>query len=83
MTATLSMDGQIVLPREAILKLGLRPGAHLDCSIERGEIVLRPQETATAKIVKSDLTGLPAILPPAGAPPLTPDIIKAALADFP
>ena len=36
-----------------------------------------------ARIVQDELTGLPVIVPPKGTPPLTSEIVRGALADFP
>jgi len=88
MTAKLSAEGQIALPEAALAELNLRPGARLDCLVRQGRIVLtlraQPRRTARkARILKSKLTGLPAVVPPPGTPPLTPEAVHFVLADFP
>lgn len=85
MTTTLSPNGQIVLPPAARRKLGLRPGAQLTCAVQDGGIFLKPdrQKPAKARIGKSKLSGLPALIAPAGTPPLTGAAVRAMLADFP
>ncbi len=85
MTTTLSTKGQVVLPEPMRKKLGLRPGTRFSCLIREGEIVLTPhlKPAGKTRIVRSKLTGLPVIVPPRGTPPLTPEAVKLALADFP
>jgi AbrB family looped-hinge helix DNA binding protein len=85
MTTTLSTKGQVVLPQAARKKLGLQPGAKLACFVQEGDVVLRPMRrpVGKARLVFSKVTGLPVIVPPRGAPPLTTEAVKEALADFP
>jgi antitoxin component of MazEF toxin-antitoxin module len=85
MTATLSNNGKVALPEAALEKLGLRPGAELDCLVENGHIVLTPKilPIGKARVGISEITGMPVIIPPEGAPPLTPEMVKQLLADFP
>jgi bifunctional DNA-binding transcriptional regulator/antitoxin component of YhaV-PrlF toxin-antitoxin module len=85
MTTTLSPKGNVTLPEAALTKLGLRPGARLDCFVAQGKIVLTPklQRHQKVRIGKSKVTGLPAIIPKAGAPLLTSENVREALAEFP
>jgi antitoxin component of MazEF toxin-antitoxin module len=85
MTATLSSNGKVALPQAALEKLGLRPGAELECQIENGQIVLTPKISVQgkARVGISEISGMPAIIAPEGSPPLTPELVKQALADFP
>ncbi|MGH8018917.1 MAG: AbrB/MazE/SpoVT family DNA-binding domain-containing protein [Opitutaceae bacterium] len=85
MTTTVSTKGQIVIPRSARQKLGIRPGDKLSTKIVEGSLVLRPvgKPRGRARVVISPISGLPAIEPPAGAPELTSGQVRAMLADFP
>lgn len=84
MTTTLSTKGQVALPEAVRTKLGLRPGARFDCLVRKGQIVLTPKvKPRKARIIKSKLTGLPVLVPPPDAPPLTPEAVRLALSDFP
>lgn len=85
MTTTLSSKGQVVLPQAARRKLGLHAGARLACAVRDGGIFLKPEQrkSAKARIGKSKLSGLPALIAPAGTPPLTSAAVRAMLAEFP
>ncbi len=85
MTTTLSSKGQVVLPQAARRKLGLHAGARFACAVRDGGIFLKPEARKTAKvrIGKSKVSGLPALIAPAGTPPLTSAAVRAMLADFP
>ena len=85
MTTTLSTNGHVVLPPAARRKLGLHPGARFVCAVRDGGIFLKPKlrKSAKARIGKSKLSGLPALIAPAGTPPLTSAAVRAMLAEFP
>jgi AbrB family looped-hinge helix DNA binding protein len=85
MTTTLSSKGQVVLPQAARRKLGLHAGARFACAVRDGGIFLKPEARKTTKvrIGKSRISGLPALIAPAGTPPLTSAAVRAMLADFP
>lgn len=85
MTTTLSSKGQVVLPKAARRKLGLHPGVQFTCAVRDGGIFLKPEQPKAAKvrIGKSKLSGLPALIAPAGTPTLTSATVRAMLADFP
>ncbi len=85
MTTTLSAKGQVVLPREARQKLGLRTGASFECDVRDGGIFLRPKgrKTAKARIGRSKHSGLPALIARVGTEPLTSAAVRGMLADFP
>ena len=74
-----------MLPQAARRKLGLHPGAQFTCAVRDGGIFLKPEQQKTAKvrIGKSKLSGLPALIAPAGTPPLTRATVRAMLADSP
>ncbi|MEM1296781.1 MAG: AbrB/MazE/SpoVT family DNA-binding domain-containing protein [Verrucomicrobiota bacterium] len=79
-STTLSTKGQIVIPLDLRRKLGLGAGDKLLCAIEGGKIVLtlEPRESATRRIADD---GLPVLTAPAGAPPMTPELVKEILAE--
>ena len=85
MTTTLSSKGQVVLPQAARRTLGLHPGAQFTCAVRDGGIFLKPEQQKLTKVRlgKSKLSGLPALIVPAGTPPLTGAAVRAMLADFP
>lgn len=78
MTTTLSSKGQVVIPLEIRKKLCLPEGAIISCEIVDGKIVLDPnprRENATV----SESEGRPTLLAPAGAPEMTPELIREIL----
>jgi bifunctional DNA-binding transcriptional regulator/antitoxin component of YhaV-PrlF toxin-antitoxin module len=83
----MSIDGLVALPEIIRTKLGLTPGMKLECHVEAGQIVLRPtsarEPSGKARIGVSEVTGLPVLIGPDDAPTLTPEMVKAALVDFP
>ena len=85
MTITVSTKGQVVIPRGARQKLGIRPGDKLTTKVVDGYLVMHPvnKPRGKARVVTSPDTGLPAIDPPAGAPELTSEQVRTILAEFP
>ena len=84
MTATLSSKGQVVLPKQARVKLCLRTGAKFSCRIEGGSIVLTPEQTSQghSRQITDPKTGLRITQSPTGTR-VTSDDVRAAMADFP
>lgn len=84
MTATLSSKGQVVLPKQARIRLRLRPGAKLSCRVERGSIILTPEQGSQERpqLVTDSKTGLKITQSPAGTT-VTSEDVRAAMADFP
>jgi AbrB family looped-hinge helix DNA binding protein len=82
--ATLSSKGQVVLPKQARLRLRLRPGAKLCCRVEGDSIVLTPEQTSEghSKLITDSKTGLRITQSPGGVK-VTSDDVRAAMADFP
>ena len=80
MTTTLSSKGQVVIPLEIRTRLGLPPGALIDCVLEDGRIVLTPvgQDNRARMIVENDYVALDA---PDGAPVMTPKRVKEILSE--
>jgi AbrB family looped-hinge helix DNA binding protein len=84
MTTTLSSRGQLVIPQRVRHRLGLRAGTRFAVKMERGNVVLAPEERKPAARLKRDRKcGLPTFVVPPGTPPMTSDFVRAALADFP
>lgn len=84
MTATLSSKGQVVLPKQARMRLRLRPGTKFSCRVEGGSIVLTPEQGSQARpqLITDSKTGLRITQSPAGTK-VTSDDVRAAMADFP
>lgn len=84
MMATLSSKGQVVLPKRARMRLGLRPGAKLFCRVEGGSIVLTPEQSSQERpqLITDEKTGLRITQSPAGTK-VTSEDVRAAMADFP
>jgi len=85
MRTKLSTNGRVVLPRQLLEQLGLRPGAALDAKLEGGSIVLTPKEGRRRKatIIIDPISGLPALTFGPGAPILTNRQVQKILSDFP
>ena len=85
MITTLSTKGQVVLPRSARSRLGLKPGDVFMCRIEGGEIILKPKVPATipTRLVRDEATGLVVTEAPPDSMVVTSEQVKALLSDFP
>jgi AbrB family looped-hinge helix DNA binding protein len=85
METRLSTKGQVVLPAPFRRRLGIRAGDRLDARIEDGRIVLAPKKkpASRARIIKDPVLGIPVLTFGAGAPTLTSEEVRKALADFP
>jgi AbrB family looped-hinge helix DNA binding protein len=85
METTLSSKGQIVLPKSARQKLGVRPGTKFACRVAGQSIVLTPTIVFRAKprLVRDGATRLMITQGPVDAPVVTSGQVRAALADFP
>jgi AbrB family looped-hinge helix DNA binding protein len=83
MTATtvLSSKGQLVIPQELRKALQLRSGDRLTVVKEGSRLVLEPVRQAQAKLVRRH--GRSALVAPSDAPPMSVEIIKQILSDFP
>jgi AbrB family looped-hinge helix DNA binding protein len=79
--ARLSSKGQLVIPRELRQALHLKPGDRLRLSLQDGRLVLEPEPAARARLVKE--RGRRALVAPSDAPPMTPEVVKRLLAEFP
>jgi AbrB family looped-hinge helix DNA binding protein len=85
MTTILSTKGQVVLPSATRRKLGLHAGMRFECKVRGGAIVLMPESRPAArpKLGRHPRTGLPVLVAPKGAVPLTSARVRDLLADFP
>lgn len=84
MTTKLSSKGQLVLPKQARLRLQLRPGTKFLCRIENGSIVLTPEHPASERprLIADPKSGL-RITRSAAKTKITSEDVRAALLDFP
>jgi AbrB family looped-hinge helix DNA binding protein len=80
-TATLSTKGQLVIPHRFRKALHLQPGDKISLAIEGEKLVLQRDQPRRAKLVEKH--GRKVLVAPPGAPPMTPEVVKALLADFP
>ncbi len=84
MTTTLSSKGQVVLPKQARLRLRLRPGVKLMCEVRGDSLVLTPQHPARElpRLIQDSKSGLRITKSPRGTQVTSQDV-RAALLDFP
>jgi bifunctional DNA-binding transcriptional regulator/antitoxin component of YhaV-PrlF toxin-antitoxin module len=85
METKLSTKGQLVVPRLARQKLGLRAGTRLECRIAKGSLIFTPKAERQGKtrLERDAETGL---MITRGSDPsfvVTSEQVRAALADFP
>jgi AbrB family looped-hinge helix DNA binding protein len=84
MTTTLSSKGQVVLPKQARLRLRLRPGVKLMCEVRGDSLALTPEQPAAElpRLIQDPKSGLRITKSPAGTQVTSQDV-RAALLDFP
>lgn len=84
-TTTLSSKGQVVLPRLVRSKLHLAPGTRLVCLIQGDSVVLTPEHPRrfVREYIKDPLTGLRVTKAPNGLEPVTTEMVKTLLEDYP
>ena len=84
MTTTLSSKGQVVLPRQARVRLHLRPGVKFACKVQGHSIVLTPEHPVTERprLINDPKSGLRITKSPAETK-ITNEDVRAALIDFP
>ena len=84
MTTKLSSKGQVVLPKQARLRLQLRAGVKLECKIRGNSIVLTPDEALAdrPRLIRDPKSGLRITKSPAKTR-ITSEDVRAALLDFP
>lgn len=85
MTTTLSSKGQVVLPRLVRSKLHLAPGTRLVCVIQGDSVVLTPEHPRrfVREYITDPLTGLRVTKAPNGLEPVTTEMVKTLLEDYP
>jgi AbrB family looped-hinge helix DNA binding protein len=84
-TTTLSSKGQVVLPRLVRSKLHLVPGTRLLCEVHGDSVILTPEHPRrfVREYVIDPHTGLRVTKASQGTEPVTSEMIKALLEDYP
>ncbi len=84
-TTTLSSKGQVVLPRLVRSKLHLAPGTKFLCGIQGDSVILTPEHPHrfTREYVTDPDTGLRVTKTSPDAEPVTSEMIKTLLEDYP
>lgn len=84
-TTVLSSEGHVVLPRMVCTKLHLAPGTKLTCEIRGDSVVLTPEQPVSfvREYVTDPATGLRVTKAPQHAEPVTSEMVKALLEDYP
>ncbi len=82
---TLSSKGQVVLPRLIRSRLHLAPGTRLVCEIHGDSVVLTPEHSCRVakEYITDPLTGLRVTKSTDDVEPVTTEMIKALLEDYP
>jgi AbrB family looped-hinge helix DNA binding protein len=80
-SATISTKGQLVIPHRFRKALHLRAGDKVSFTLEGGKLTLQRDEPGRARLVEKH--GRKVLVAPPGAPPMTPEFVKALMADFP
>lgn len=80
-TTMLSTKGQLVIPSRLRKALHLQPGDKVSLAVEGEKLVLQRDQPRRAKLVEKD--GRKVLVAPPGAPPMTPEVVKSLLAEFP
>lgn len=84
-TTTLSSKGQVVLPRLIRNKLHLAPGVKLLCEVRGDSVVLTPERphSFVREYTTDPQTGLRVVKAQKGVEPVTSEMIKTLLEDYP
>jgi AbrB family looped-hinge helix DNA binding protein len=84
MTTKLSSKGQVVLPKQARMRLHLRAGVKLVCKVQGHSILLTPEHPVSQvpRLIQDPESGLRITKSPAGTR-VTSEDVRAALLDFP
>lgn len=80
-TATLSTKGQLVIPNRFRKALHLEPGDKISFAVEGDKLVLQRDQLRRARLVRGKY-GRPVLVAPPGAPPMTPERVKAILEEL-
>jgi AbrB family looped-hinge helix DNA binding protein len=79
--ATISTKGQLVIPQRFRKALHLQAGDKVSFKLEGEKLTLQPEQAIRARLIEKH--GRKVLVAPPGAPPMTPEVVKALLADFP
>ena len=82
MTAVLSTKGQLVIPQQFRRTLDLRAGDKVALFLEGDRLVLKRSSATPARLLKTR-SGRRVLEAPADAPPMTPEVVKILLSEFP
>lgn len=84
-STTLSSKGQVVLPRLVRSKLHLAPGTKFICEVQGDSVLLTPEKrnAFVREYITDPLTGLRVTKAAVGMEPVTSDMIKTLLEDYP
>jgi AbrB family looped-hinge helix DNA binding protein len=84
MTAKLSSKGQVVLPKQARMRLNLRAGVKFVCEVHGHSIVLTPEHPVSEqpRLIHDPKSGLCITKSPADTK-VTSEDVHTALLDFP
>jgi len=77
-SATISTKGQLVIPNHLRKALHLQAGEKVSFSLEGDKLVLQRKQPRRARLARGKF-GRPVLVAPQGAPPMTPDRVKAIL----
>ena len=81
-TATLSTKGQLVIPARFRKALNLQPGDRVSFALEADKLVLQRNPPGRARLARGRF-GRPVLVAPPGAPPMTPERVRAILEELP
>ena len=82
MTAVLSTKGQLVIPQQFRRALHLHAGDKVVLLLEGDRLVLKRSTVTAARLVKAR-SGRRVLEAPEDAPPMTPEVVKILLSEFP
>jgi AbrB family looped-hinge helix DNA binding protein len=82
MTAVLSTKGQLVIPQQFRRALHLHAGDKVALFLEGDRLVLKRSSATPARLLKTR-SGRRVLEAPADAPPMTPEVVKILLSEFP
>jgi len=80
-SATISTKGQLVIPTRFRKALHLQAGDKVSLTLEGDKLLLQREQPRRARLVEKN--GRKVLVAPPGAPPMTPEVVKSLLADFP
>jgi AbrB family looped-hinge helix DNA binding protein len=81
-SAVISTKGQLVIPQRFRKAMHLRAGDRVLFSLDGEKLSLQREPAPRARLVNGKF-GRPVLVAPAGAPPMTPDQVKAILDETP